>query len=137
VERREFITVLGGAAAAWPLAVCAQQPLKAARIGFLAFRSPMSADDAFFQRLRNLGWTEGQNVFVERRFASGSVDQLKVSAAELVRLKVDVIVAAASMATQAAKDATPSIPIVFVNTADPLGRASFRAWRTLGETSLG
>src|SRR5262249_41450986 len=82
----------------------------------------MSADDAVVQRLRNLGWTEGQNILVERRFASGSVDQLKVSAAELVRLKVDVIVAAASMATQAAKDATPSIPIVFVNTGDPLGQ---------------
>jgi putative tryptophan/tyrosine transport system substrate-binding protein len=122
MKRREFITLLGGGAAAWPLAARAQQTLKAARIGYLAFRSPMSADDAFFQRLRNLGWTEGQNVLVERRFASGSVDQLKVSAAELVRLKVDVIVAAASMATQAAKDATPSIPIVFVNTGDPLGQ---------------
>src|SRR5262249_18163007 len=121
VKRREFITLLGGAAV-WPLAVRAQQTLKAAQIGYLAFRSPMSADDAFFQRLRNLGWTEGQNVFVERRFAAGSVDQLKVSAAELVRLKVDVIVAAASIATQAAKDATASIPIVFVNTGDPVGQ---------------
>jgi putative tryptophan/tyrosine transport system substrate-binding protein len=121
IRRREFL-LLGGGAAAWPLAARAQQTLKVARIGYLAFRSPMSADDAFFQRLRNLGWTEGQNILVERRFASGSVDQLKVSAAELVRLKVDVIVAAASMATQAAKDATPSIPIVFVNTGDPLGQ---------------
>jgi len=122
MKRREFITLLGGAAATWPLAARAQQTLKPARIGYLAFRSPMSADDAFFQRLRNLGWTEGQNVFVERRFAAGSVDQLKVSAAELVRLKVDVIVAAASIATQAAKDATASIPIVFVNTGDPVGQ---------------
>src|SRR5262245_55109518 len=106
MKRREFITLLGGAAA-WPFAARAQQQtLKPARIGYLAFRSPMSADDAFFQRLRNLGWTEGQNVYVERRFAAGSVDQLKVSAAELVRLKVDVIVAATSIATQAAKDAT-------------------------------
>src|SRR5262247_3774648 len=122
MRRRNFIALLGSAAATWPLAARAQQPLKVARIGYLAFRSPMSADDAFFQRLRNLGWTEGQNVLVERRFASGSVDQLKVSAAELVRLKVDVIVAAASIATQAAKDATASIPIVFVNTADPVGQ---------------
>src|SRR5262245_21676294 len=118
MRRREFIALLGSSAVGWPLAARAQQTLKPARIGYLAFRSPMSADDAFFQRLRNLGWTEGQNVFVERRFAAGSVDQLKVSAAELVRL----IVAAASIATQAAKDATASIPIVFVNTGDPLGQ---------------
>src|SRR5215475_11726568 len=122
MRRRDLIALLGSTVAAWPLAARAQQTLKGARIGYLAFRSPMSADDAFFQRLRNLGWTEGQNVVVERRFAAGSVDQLKDSAAELVHLKVDVIVAAASMATQAAKDATASIPIVFVNTGDPVGQ---------------
>ena len=121
MKRREFMTLLGGATA-WPLAARAQQPLKAARIGYLAFRSPMSADDNFFQGLRHLGWTEGQNILVERRFAAGDADQLKESAAELVRLKVDVIVAAASAATQAAKDATASIPIVFVNAGDPVGQ---------------
>src|SRR6516162_1223026 len=122
MRRREVITLLGGAAVAWPFAVRAQQPLKAARIGYLAFRSPMSADDNFFQGLRHLGWTEGQNILVERRFAAGDADQLKESAAELVRLKVDAIVAAASAATQAAKDATASIPIVFVNAGDPVGQ---------------
>ena len=121
MRRREFITLLGGAAA-WPLAARAQQTLKAARIGYLAFRSPMTADDNFFQRLRHLGWTEGQNILIERRFAAGNANQLTDSASELVRLKVDVIVAAASMATQAAKDATASIPIVFVNAGDPVGQ---------------
>ena len=121
MRRREFITLLGSATA-WPLAAFAQQTLKAARIGYLAFRSPMSADDSFFQGLRNFGWIEGQNILIERRFAAGNTDQLTDSAAELVRLKVDVIVAAASVATQAAKDATTSIPIVFVNAGDPVGQ---------------
>src|SRR5262245_61685426 len=122
MRRREFITLLGGTAAAWPLVARAQQPLRAPRIGYLAFRSPLSADDAFFQGLRDLGWVEGQNIFVERRFAAGNVDRLKDSAAELVRLKVGVIVAAASAPTQAAKDATTSIPIVFANAGDPVGQ---------------
>jgi ABC-type uncharacterized transport system substrate-binding protein len=121
MRRREFITLLGGASA-WPLAARAQRTLRAARIGYLAFRSPISADDAFFQGLRDFGWIEGQNIFVERRFAAGNMDQLKGSAAELVHLNVDVIVAVASAATQAAKDTTASIPIVFVNAADPVGQ---------------
>jgi len=121
MKRREFMAGLGGAVA-WPLVARGQQMLKAARIGYLAFRSPMSADDSFFQGLRNFGWIEGQNILIERRFAAGNADLLKDSAAELVRLKVDVIVAAASAATQAAKDATASIPIVFVNSGDPVGQ---------------
>jgi putative tryptophan/tyrosine transport system substrate-binding protein len=96
----------------------------------------MSADDAFFQGLRDFGWMEGQNIFVERRFAAGNIDQLKDSAAELVHLKVDVIVTAATAATQAAKDATASIPIVFINVIR-LARGSSRAWRILGETLPG
>ena len=118
MKRREFISLLGGAFA-WPLDGRAQQTLKAARIGYLAFRSPLSADDAFFQALRDFGWVEGQNILIERRFAVGHVDRLNNSAAELVRLKVDVVVAAASAATQAAKGATTSIPIVFANAGDP------------------
>ena len=121
MRRRDFIKGVANSAAAWPLAARAQQTLKAARMGYLAFRSPMSADDSFFQGLRNFGWIEGQNILIERRFAAGNADQLKDSAAELVRLKVDVIVAVASAATQAAKDATASIPIVFINAGDPVG----------------
>ena len=121
MKRREFISLLGGAAA-WPLAARAQQAAKAARIGYLAFRSPISADDAFLKGLFELGWVEGQNIVIERRFAAGNAEQLKGSAAELVRLKVDVIVTAASAPTKVAKEATASIPIVFANAGDPVGQ---------------
>jgi putative ABC transport system substrate-binding protein len=122
MQRREFITLLGGTAVAWPLAARAQQASKAARIGYLAFRSPISADDAFLKGLFELGWVEGQNIVIERRFAAGNAEQLKGSAAELVRLKVDVIVTAASEPTKVAKEATASIPIVFTNAGDPVGQ---------------
>jgi putative tryptophan/tyrosine transport system substrate-binding protein len=121
MRRRQFISLLGGAVA-WPVAAHAQQPLKAARIGYLAFRSPLPADNAFFQGLRDLGWIEGQNIFIERRFAVGNVERLRDWAAELVHLNVDVIVAAASAATEVAKGATTSIPIVFANAGDPVGQ---------------
>ena len=122
MKRRAFITLLGGAAAAWPIAAHAQQASKAARIGYLAFRSPISADDAFLKGLFELGWVEGQNIVIERRFAAGNAEQLKRSAAELVRLKVDLIVTAASAPTKVAKEATASIPIVFANAGDPVGQ---------------
>jgi putative ABC transport system substrate-binding protein len=121
ITRRDFITLVGGAAA-WPIAAHAQQASKAARIGYLAFRSPISADDAFLKGLFELGWVEGQNIVIERRFAVGNAEQLKGSAAELVRLKVDVIVTAASAPTKVAKEATASIPIVFANAGDPVGQ---------------
>jgi putative tryptophan/tyrosine transport system substrate-binding protein len=122
MKRREFIRLLGGAAVAWPLAARAQQTSKPARIGYLAFRSPISADAAFLKELVELGWVEGQNIIIERRFAAGNAERLKDSAAELVRLKVDVIVAAASAPTKVAKEATASIPIVFASTGDPVGQ---------------
>jgi len=120
--RREFVALLGGAVATWPLAARAQQPGKAARIGYLAIRAPMSADEALLQALRELNWIEGRNIVVERRFSAGNFDRLREFAAELVRLKVDAIVAVASASTQAAKDATASIPICFVNAGDPVGQ---------------
>lgn len=121
MRRREFITLLGGAAA-WPLGARGQQLPVISRIGYLAFRAPLPPDDAFVARLRSLGWIEGQNVFIDRRFSAGDMERLKQSAAELVRLKVDVIVACASAAAKAAKDATASIPIVFASTGDPVGQ---------------
>jgi putative ABC transport system substrate-binding protein len=121
MKRRDFITLLGGAAA-WPVAAGAQQPGKAARIGYLAIRAPMSADEALLQALRELNWIEGRNIVIERRFSAGNFDRLREFAAELVRLKVDAIVAVASASTQAAKDATASIPICFVNAGDPVGQ---------------
>ena len=122
MRRREFIKVIAVSAAAWPLAARAQQTSKTGRIGYLAFRSPIPADDAFLKGLVELGWVEGKNIIIERRFAAGSLERLKESAAELVNLKVDVIVAAASTATQAAKSVTASTPIVFANAGDPVGQ---------------
>src|SRR5215470_5261742 len=88
MRRRDFITLVSSAAAAWPMVGRARQA--GAHLGYLAFRSPISADDAFLERLRELGWIEGQNLVVERRFAVGSVDRLKEFASELARNEVDV-----------------------------------------------
>jgi putative tryptophan/tyrosine transport system substrate-binding protein len=118
MRRRAFIQAIVGSAAAWPLAVLAG----IARIGYLCFRSHSSADDAFLQSLRALGWIEGQNIYIDRRFADGDAQLLNDSAAELAHLKVDLIVACASQSTQAAKEATTSIPIVFVSAGDPVGQ---------------
>jgi putative tryptophan/tyrosine transport system substrate-binding protein len=120
IARRKFVAALSGGVA-WPLAARAQQP-KLPVIGYLSIRSPLPVDDTFFQELRELGWIEGQNIVIDRRFSGGNIDQLKTFAFELVALKVDLIVAVASQATQASKDATSSIPIVFVNAGDPVGQ---------------
>src|SRR5437016_892137 len=115
MKRREFITLLGGAAA-WPLAARAQKPEKIARIGYLSAANPrsMPAFQAFEQRLRDLGYIEGQNIVIEYRNAEGEVDRLPDLAANLVRLDVNVIVTATDPATRAAKGATPTIPILMV-----------------------
>jgi putative ABC transport system substrate-binding protein len=116
MRRREFIAVLGGAAAAWPLHTLAQQSGKVFRIGFLSAANPRSASfvQAFEQRVRELGYIEGQNVAIEYRNAEGEIDRLPGLAAELVRLDVDVIVTATDLATRAAKGATTKIPILMV-----------------------
>ena len=122
MRRRQFITLLGGAAA-WPLAARAQQGAKVFRIGFLFYGSSGSSPelDAFRRGLREFGYIEGQNIAVEYRFASGQVERLPDLAAELVRLKPDVIVAPATPASLAAKQATGTIPIVFAGVADAVG----------------
>ena len=116
MRRREFITLLGGAAAAWPLAARAQQPAKLPTIGYLG-REHASAQSqwvaAFVQRLRELGWIEGRNVAIEYRWAEGRDERFAEIAAEFVRLKVDVIVTQGTPAVLAAKQATSVIPIVF------------------------
>jgi putative ABC transport system substrate-binding protein len=114
--------LLGGAAAAWPRAAHAQNAAKIARIGYLTLLSPSSLEDAFVEGLHDLGWNEGQNRSIERRICAGDAERPKKSAAELVRLNVDIIVAVASAAVQAAKDTTTSIPIVFAATGDPIGQ---------------
>jgi ABC-type uncharacterized transport system substrate-binding protein len=122
MRRREVITLLGGAAAC-PLAARAQQPGKVDRVGFL-WDSPVvwpRALEGFRRALRDLGWIEGHNVVIEYRWAEGRFDRLNDLAEELVRLKVDVIVAPTSIYTAAAKRATSTIPIVFASHADPIG----------------
>ena len=107
MRRRDFITLLGGAAA-WPLAARAQQPAKLPTIGFLGASTPSVYGQwsaAFVQRLRELGWIEGRSVAIEYRWAEGRDERFAEIAAEFVRLKVDVIVTTGS-ATLAAKQAT-------------------------------
>src|SRR5262249_21761680 len=105
-----------------PLAAHAQQLAKMPRIGYLTLRAgPTATDEAFTQGLRDLGWIEGQTIAIEYRWAAGQGDRLPALAAELVRLPVDLIVATATPAVQAAKDATPSISLVMTAAADPVG----------------
>src|SRR5262247_4082349 len=123
VRRREFITLLGGAAAAWPLAARAQQAGKLPTIGFLGTTTPSAWSQwvaAFVQRLRDFGWIEGRTIAVEYRWAEGRDERFVEIAAEFVQLKVDVIVTSGT-AVLAAKQATSTIPIVFAVANDPVG----------------
>jgi putative tryptophan/tyrosine transport system substrate-binding protein len=122
MRRREFIALLGGAAAGWPL-VARTQPAKIPTIGYLGSGTPATQGQwtaAFVQRLRDLGWIEGRTVAIEYRWAEGRNERYAAIAAEFVRQKVDVIVAIGT-AVVAAKEATTVIPIVFPVAADPVG----------------
>jgi putative tryptophan/tyrosine transport system substrate-binding protein len=123
IRRRELIAVLGGAAAAWPLTTRAQQAGKLPTIGFLGASPSIESQRvaAFVQRLRELSWVDGRNLAIEYRWAEGRNERYTEAAAELVRLKVDVIVTVATPATLAAKQATLVIPIVFGAASDPVG----------------
>src|SRR5258708_32200358 len=129
MRRREFIALLG-AAAVWPLPAHAQQPAKFRVIGYLDYGGCVSPSGGFapfhdvyrrkpfLEGLRERGWVEGQNVTIERRFASGQADRLPALAAELVALNVDVILAAATPAAKAPQNATSRIPIVMADPGD-------------------
>ena len=126
MRRRQFITLLGGGAAAWPLVARAQQQERLRRIGLLI---NLAADDpesqtrraAFQQGLQQLGWTDGQNMRIIARWGAGDDDQIRKSAAELVAFTPDVILATSSPALAASQQATRTVPIVFTSVVDPVG----------------
>jgi putative ABC transport system substrate-binding protein len=126
VKRRQFITLVGGAAAAWPLAARAQQPQRVRRIGVFM---PGVADDpefqglnaAFLQRLAELGWIVGRNARIDYRWGAGEAERYPAIAAELVASAPDIILAVGSLIVSAMQRATRSVPIVFANVTDPVG----------------
>ena len=125
IGRREFITLLGGTAAAWPLAARGQKRVR--RIGVLQGGGDrddprlQSYGDAFLQALQQLGWTDGRNVKIDYRWPAGDADKARKYAAELVALAPDVILAVNSMNLSLLLQATRNVPIVFVGAADPVG----------------
>jgi len=123
MRRREFITLLGGAMASWPLTVGAQHTANLPRLGFLTAGSPGPGSPgvpALLEGLRQLGWIDGKTIVIEYRYAENHNDRLPELAEELVRLNVDVIVAAGTLAPIAAKRASTTIPIVMTSAGDPL-----------------
>src|SRR5437764_14307652 len=123
MQRREFITLVSGAAASLPLAARAQQAGKVYRIGFLSYRGCGASHDpngAFRRGLREVGYIEGRNLVLECRDAPGQVERFPDLALELLRLKIDVLVTDGTPASLAAKQVTRTIPIVMVGVADPV-----------------
>jgi ABC-type uncharacterized transport system substrate-binding protein len=126
MQRREFITLLGSAAVAWPLAARAQQADRVRRVGALL---NFAADDpegqarqkAFLQGLQELGWTDGRNVRIDYRWAATDADRSRTFAAELVALAPDVILAATGQNVAALQQTTRIVPIVFAIVIDPVG----------------
>jgi len=124
VKRREFIAGLGGAAAMWPLATRAQQPDKIYRLGQLhagtvASRAPMLA--SFVQGMRELGYVEGRNLLVARRYADGRFERLPALAQELLAWRPDALLVSTTPGNIAARAATSTVPIIMVSVADPIG----------------
>jgi putative tryptophan/tyrosine transport system substrate-binding protein len=141
MRRREFMILLGGAAIVWPLVGRAQQPAGVVRVGILSDTAspPTPFEPPFLQGLRDLGWVEGQNFVIERRYAAETTryEILPSLAAELVSLKPDLIVAIGSAAAGAAKSATQTIPIVFARSADPVGFGLVSSLARPGENVTG
>ena len=123
--RREFITLIGGAAVAWPLVVRAQQRGKIPRIGVLWHAASSEEEGPYFkgliEGLRNLGYFDGLNIILEHRFPNETPDRFRSMAAELVSLKVDALIGVGSQTAPYVKTATTTIPIIFVFSPDPVG----------------
>jgi ABC-type uncharacterized transport system substrate-binding protein len=125
MRRRDFIALVGGGVAAWPLAARAQQPEQMRRIGVLVGTGQTEGQallTGFRQQLRELGWMEGRNVLLEERWGEGDLDRIQKSAHELVSEKPDVLLAGSVRVLTALKNATHTIPIVFVASSDPVGQ---------------
>jgi putative ABC transport system substrate-binding protein len=126
MRRRDFITGIAGSAAAWPLAVRAQQPDRMRRIGVLTTYADSDTEGqawvaAFREGLQKLGWTEGRTVQIDTRWAAGEVEAIQRLAKELVALQPDLILSANTPTTAGLLQQTRTIPIIFVNVADPIG----------------
>jgi putative ABC transport system substrate-binding protein len=125
MRRRKFITLLGGAAAAWPFAARGQQKEKIPRVGVLWHAASAEEEGPYFrgliEGLRNLGYIDGRNIILEHRFPNETPDRFRSMAAELVSLKVDVLVGVGSQTAPYVKNATTTIPIIFVFSPDPVG----------------
>jgi putative tryptophan/tyrosine transport system substrate-binding protein len=125
-RRRDFITVLGGAAAAWPMAASAQQPNRVRRVAVLV--SGLPADDpewqsrgtAFVQGLQELGWSEGRNIRIEYRWGLNDQERARKAAAELAAFNPDVLLAAGTSAIEPLRAAMPNLPLIFANVLDPV-----------------
>ena len=128
MDRRRFLltSLLAGVLAA-PVAAWAQQPGKVYRIVGLWTNPNPQMEDVLWQGLRELGWVEGQNFVFERRYSEGRNERHAAHAAELVRLQPDLIIAVGTPATHAAKEATTTIPVVFILVADPVGSGLVRS----------
>ena len=151
IQRREFITLLGGAAACWPLAARAQQPERMRRIGVLQYINEgdpvlQRRVAVFVQGLQKLGWREGANLVIDYRYGADDSEQMRRDAAELVGLKPDVIWTSGGLGLLSLKRATHSIPIVFTTVYDPVGSGYVPSLArpggnitgfTLGEFSMG
>jgi len=119
MRRRDFIALVSNAVAGWPLGALAQEPGKIWRMGFIA-QGYEKFYDALFEGLRELGYAEGRNLIVERRYAEGRAERFPEFAAEMVRLKVDIIVVSTTPAALAVKNATTTMPVVFPNAISPV-----------------
>jgi ABC-type uncharacterized transport system substrate-binding protein len=141
MRRRDLIAILGGAAI-WPLAAYAQQAGRIWRIGLLMLVAEIDPQaqaelTAFATELRHLGWTEGQNIRIDQRWANGDVSRLRALAAELVELKPDLLVVQGSAALAALQEATRILPIVFADVTDPVGQGFVESLARPGGNTTG
>jgi putative tryptophan/tyrosine transport system substrate-binding protein len=140
MRRRDFISLIGSAAATWPLAAGAQQPEQMRRIGVIA---PYSEDDkdaqvrnaAFLQGLQESGWIESRNMRIDYRWGTGDADRNRTNATELVALAPDVILAVGTPTLEPLQRATRKVPIVFVLAPDPVGAGYVNSRRAQGAIS--